>query len=92
MVLVVTKHPKHFVKPVISLFYVENLILNDAKQEDNLVKKEDIKDIKQGTDEKVVIKHQIDVATLNLIYKAVKDNSDDSGWAYLGTVGTYFNC
>ncbi|MEC8056227.1 MAG: OST-HTH/LOTUS domain-containing protein, partial [Pseudomonadota bacterium] len=44
-----------------------------------------------GTDEKVVIKHQIDVATLNLIYKAVKDNSDDSGWAYLGTVGTYIS-
>ena len=85
------KTPEAFRKACDKFIYVENLILNDAKQEDNLVKKEDIKDIKQGTDEKVVIKHQIDVATLNLIYKAVKDNSDDSGWAYLGTVGTYIS-
>lgn len=33
----------------------------------------------------------VDRATLNLIYKAVKDNSDDSGWAYLGLVGGYIN-
>ncbi len=76
------KTPEAFRKACDKFIYVENLILNDAKQEDNLVKKEDIKDIKQGTDEKVVSKHQIDVATFNLIYKAVKDNSDDSGWAY----------
>lgn len=86
-----SKTPEAFRKACDKFIYVENLILNDAKQEDNLVKKEDIKDIKQGADEKVVIKHQIDVATLNLIYKAVKDNSDDSGWAYLGTVGTYIS-
>lgn len=32
---------------------------------------------------------QIDRATLNLIYKAVKDNSDESGWANLSIVGSY---
>lgn len=33
----------------------------------------------------------IDRATLNLIYKAVKDNSDESGWANLSTVGQYIS-
>ena len=41
--------------------------------------------------EKENLKLDIDKATLNLIYKAVKDNSDDSGWAYLGLVGGYIN-
>ena len=26
-----------------------------------------------------------------MIYKAIKDNSDDNGWAYLGAVGTYIS-
>lgn len=33
----------------------------------------------------------IDRATLNLIYKAVKDNADDNGWANLSIVGKYIN-
>lgn len=33
----------------------------------------------------------IDRTTLNLIYKAVKDNSDESGWANLSTVGQYIS-
>ncbi|MEL1713031.1 OST-HTH/LOTUS domain-containing protein, partial [Acinetobacter baumannii] len=33
----------------------------------------------------------IDRTTLNLIYKAVKDNSDESGWANLSVVGQYIN-
>lgn len=32
---------------------------------------------------------QLDQATLNLIYKAVKDSSDDEGWASLAVVGQY---
>ena len=82
------KTPEAFRKACDKFIYVENLILNNVNQEDNLVKKENIK---QETVEKSVIKQQIDSATLNLIYKAVKDNSDDSGWAYLGTVGTYIS-
>ena len=31
----------------------------------------------------------IDRATLNLIYKAVKDNTEDNGWANLSLVGQY---
>ena len=52
----------------------------------------------KATDQKAVIQPKeriipetVDRATLNLIYKAVKDNSDDSGWAYLGLVGGYIN-
>ena len=26
-----------------------------------------------------------------MIYKAVKDNSDDNGWANLGSIGTYLS-
>ena len=33
----------------------------------------------------------MDRATLNLIYKAVKDNADDSGWANLSMVGKYIS-
>lgn len=31
----------------------------------------------------------IENATLQLIYKAIKDNADDDGWAYLGNLGKY---
>ncbi|WP_201540154.1 NYN domain-containing protein [Psychrobacter sp. 1044] len=34
---------------------------------------------------------EIDIPTLNLIYKAIKDNSDDEGWASLAVVGKYIN-
>ena len=33
----------------------------------------------------------MDRATLNLIYKAVKDNADENGWANLGMVGQYIS-
>ena len=34
---------------------------------------------------------EIDISTLNLIYKAIKDNSDDEGWASLAVIGNYIN-
>lgn len=34
---------------------------------------------------------EIDIPTLNLIYKAIKDNSDDEGWASLAVIGNYIN-
>ncbi|NHB58574.1 NYN domain-containing protein [Acinetobacter sp. 194] len=34
---------------------------------------------------------EIEPATLHLIYKAVKDNSDDNGWANLSVVGQYIS-
>ena len=33
----------------------------------------------------------IDRATLNLVYKAVKDNADENGWANLSMVGQYIS-
>ena len=33
----------------------------------------------------------IDTQTLNLLYRAVKDNADENGWAYLGSIGQYLN-
>ena len=33
----------------------------------------------------------MDRGTLNLIYKAVKDNADENGWANLGMVGLYIS-
>ena len=33
----------------------------------------------------------IDKPTLNLIYKAVKDNADENGWANLSMVGQYIS-
>ena len=33
----------------------------------------------------------MDRATLNLIYKAVKDNADENGWANLSMVGQYIS-
>ena len=34
---------------------------------------------------------EVDIPTLNLIYKAIKDNSDDEGWASLAEIGNYIN-
>lgn len=42
----------------------------------------------QPTHDKTV---DIDPTTLNLIYKAIKDNSDDEGWASLAEIGNYIN-
>lgn len=85
------KTPEAFRKACDKFIYVENLEIeekDDIKQ-DNLLQKEINKEpVKTG---KLENKQQVDPATLNLIYKAVKDNSDDGGWAYLGAVGTYIS-
>jgi hypothetical protein len=38
-----------------------------------------------------IVTEIMDRATLNLIYKAVKDNADENGWANLGMVGLYIS-
>ena len=38
-----------------------------------------------------IVTDVMDRATLNLIYKAVKDNADENGWANLGMVGLYIS-
>lgn len=80
------KTPEPFKKACDKFISVENLITvekDEVKQEKEPLKIENI--------EKEEIKQQIDKATLNLIYKAVKDNSDENGWAYLGSIGTYLS-
>ncbi|MFU8926009.1 NYN domain-containing protein [Acinetobacter puyangensis] len=73
----------------------ETLKSEPTKKEDVkphvLSKQEPEKDAaKNDTIESLDNKSQhIDRATLNLIYKAVKDNSDDNGWANLSVVGQY---
>ena len=88
--------PEAFKKACDKFISVENL-LTVEKEELRVVtdltdNKNNIKEpLKNEKLEKENLKLDIDKATLNLIYKAIKDNSDDSGWAYLGLVGGYIN-
>jgi len=85
--------PEPFKKACDKFISVENLSFEEKEEikQNSIIKKDnEVKDsIKIELNDKKIIKQQIDQTTLNLIYKAVKDNSDDSGWAYLGLVGTY---
>lgn len=87
--------PEPFKKACDKFISIENLVVeekDESKQNFSDEKTLDVKEIIKGeVIEKDLSKQQIDKATLNLIYKAVKDNSDDSGWAYLGLVGAYIN-
>ncbi len=66
-----------FINACDKFIYIENLI--ETKQD----KKEDQEEENETFD--------IDTATLNLIYKAIKDTADDNGWANLGIVGQHIN-
>lgn len=86
--------PEAFKKACDKFISVENLIIEekeDIKQSEEPKKEANKENIKIAPLEQENNKQQIDKATLNLIYKAVKDNSDESGWAYLGTIGTYIS-
>jgi len=90
MGLAESKHQKHLERPV-KFIYVENLtdeekVLTESK--DTIVEKEN-NNVKSTTDKDT--SQQVDRPTLNLIYKAVKDNSDENGWANLSEVGQYIN-
>lgn len=77
-----SKTPEAFVQACDKFIYVENLVPEVEKTAlDDKNKEKDLKVIKTIL--------ELDKYTLNLIYKAVKDNADDGGWAYLGAVGTY---
>ena len=85
--------PEPFKKACDKFISVENLVFNDKEEIKQVsILKKDI-GVKESTKvevvDKEIVKQEIDKTTLNLIYKAVKDNSDDSGWAYLGLVGAY---
>lgn len=88
--------PEAFKQACDKFIFVENLIIEDNENKKTIVEvveeKNNIKEsLKVGKIEKDIGKQSVDITTLNLIYKAVKDNSDESGWAYLGLVGGYIN-
>ncbi|WP_180093285.1 MULTISPECIES: NYN domain-containing protein [unclassified Acinetobacter] len=94
--------PEAFKKACDKFIYVENLLQdNELKNTEEDLINSPIKEVIENTKvsepkPSVQIKENtiteiIDKPTLNLIYKAVKDNADDSGWAYLGLVGGYIN-
>ena len=96
--------PEAFKKACDKFVYVENLIadLEVKQQEDdelsNVVQKKIVTPEKSADNrtasqskDNLNLPETMDRGTLNLIYKAVKDNADESGWAYLGLVGAYIN-
>ena len=94
--------PEAFKKACDKFIYVENLLQdNELKntEEDLIVSpiKEVIENTKVSEPKSSVqikentITEIIDKPTLNLIYKAVKDNADENGWANLSMVGQYIS-
>ena len=88
------KTPEAFRKACDKFIYIENLEIEEKEEikQDAAIKRKQPESNKSDPNEKIeTVKQQIDRATLNLIYKAVKDNSDDNGWAYLGVIGAYIS-
>ena len=95
--------PEAFKKACDKFIYVENLIAdieiksNEDSEETELIDKK-ASDISKTNEQKPIsaqkeiqLPEGMDRATLNLIYKAVKDNADENGWANLGMVGQYIS-
>lgn len=78
------KTPEAFRKACDKFIYIENLIIDELKQD--VIKPAHHKESKVEQPSLDIDKH-----TLNLIYKAVKDNADESGWVSLSAVGKYIN-
>lgn len=78
--------PEAFRKACDKFIYVENLV---SEAEKTAAAEES--DQKEKNNKVADVALRIDKYTLNLIYKAVKENADDSGWAYLGAIGTYIS-
>ena len=96
--------PEAFKKACDKFIYIENLLADiEIKQQeedesiniqpkktltsDKLLENKAVPQNKENSD----IPESIDRATLNLIYKAVKDNADLNGWAKLRMVGQYIS-
>ena len=92
---------KSFVNACDKFIYVENLLpehenktliaKNLSAQISSSAIKVDSKTINLQTNSISIKNTEIDIPTLNLIYKAIKDNSDDEGWASLAEIGNYIN-
>ena len=97
------KTPEAFKKACDKFIYVENLIVDsDLKniEEEYLSGPTDKKltETLKTVEQKALTQSKeysppetVDRATLNLIYKAVKDNADENGWANLSMVGQYIS-
>lgn len=86
------KTPEPFKKACDKFISIENLIAEEKEEEKQSTETKNNEDTKKPSPiDKEETKAPIDKATLNLIYKAVKDNSDDNGWANLGSIGTYLS-
>lgn len=97
------KTPEAFKKACDKFIYVENLIVDsDLKniEEEYLSEPTDKKltETLKTVEQKALAQSKeysppetVDRATLNLIYKAVKDNADENGWANLSMVGQYIS-
>jgi len=96
--------PEAFKKACDKFIYIENLLADiEIKQQeedesiniqpkktltsDKLLENKAVPQNKENSD----IPESMDRATLNLIYKAVKDNADENGWANLSMVGQYIS-
>lgn len=98
-----TKEP--FVKACDKFIYVENLIEEKAEIQNvsfNAIKASETEKLALQNEKYIVAKTApasntpsqqkiVDPATLNLIYRAVKENADDNGWANLSLVGQYIS-
>lgn len=92
---------KSFVNACDKFIYVENLLsepenknlvaVNSTYQVNPDIVKIDKKIITSQANSIDIKDAEIDIPTLNLIYKAIKDNSNDEGWASLAVVGNYIN-
>ena len=97
------KTPEAFKKACDKFIYVENLIVDsDLKniEEEYLSEPTDKKltETLKTVEQKALTQSKeysppetVDRATLNLIYKAVKDNADENGWANLSMFGQYIS-
>lgn len=92
---------KSFVNACDKFIYVENL-LSDSDNKTPVIKpsnsqidlnsvKIDNRALNLQTTSIDIKSNEVDIPTLNLIYKAIKDNSDDEGWASLAIIGNYIN-
>ncbi len=99
------KTPEAFKKACDKFIYVENLIedvvdikqqedeelLSTSQKKTSVLDKQIENKISPNLKEEINTPDLIDRATLNLIYKAVKDNADENGWANLSMVGQYIS-
>ena len=96
--------PEAFKKACDKFIYIENLLADiEIKQQEedesiNIQPKKTLTSDKPLENKSVPqnrensdIPESMDRATLNLIYKAVKDNADENGWANLSMVGQYIS-